>query len=131
MSNVLYTIEDKVCDELKELGKKPDWSQSDVELAYKLMDIYKDALTSEAMKEELYSNNSMDNRMRSMNNYRSYDDDYSYRRGRDSMGRYTSRDDGYSGHDTSMVEKLRTMMRDATSEKERSNYQSLIDHLER
>jgi hypothetical protein len=58
-------------------------------------------------------------------------DDYSYRRGRDSMGRYTSRD-GYSGHDKeSMIEGLREKMHMATNESDREAIRRAIDVLER
>ena len=73
-----------------------------------------------------------------------YSEDNSYRRGRDSMGRYTSRDGGsyreggsyrdggYSGHTKEqMVKKLEQMMRDTDDEKERENIIRAIEQLER
>lgn len=55
----------------------------------------------------------------------------SYRRGRDTMGRYTSRD-GYSGHDKeSMIEGLREKMHMATNESDREAIRRAIDILER
>ena len=62
----------------------------------------------------------------------SRDDGYSYRRGRDSMGRYTSRDDGYSRHgNDEMIANLRSMMNNARSEQERENYRKTIEDLSR
>ena len=52
---------------------------------------------------------------------------YSYRRGRDSMGRYTSRDNDREG----MIEHLREMMMNARTEDERENYRKTIDNLSR
>lgn len=61
-----------------------------------------------------------------------YSEDRSYRRGRDAMGRYTSRDAGYSGHTDRerMIGKLETMMDDATTERERKAIQRCIDQIE-
>ena len=57
---------------------------------------------------------------------------YSYRRGRDSMGRYTSRDDGYSRHSKAeMIEDLKEMMMNARTEEERESYRKTIDNLTR
>lgn len=62
----------------------------------------------------------------------SRDDGYSYRRGRDSMGRYTSRDDGYSRHgNDEMIANLRSMMNNARTEQERENYRKTIEDLSR
>lgn len=62
--------------------------------------------------------------------------DHSYRRGRDAMGRYTSRDDysehGYSGHNQmSMIEELEILYRASTNEAERENIRKVIDQLKR
>lgn len=65
-----------------------------------------------------------------------YSEDGSYRRGRDAMGRYTSRDGGsyddYSRHDNKeqMMAKLRQMMQSAGSEKEREAIRQCISKLE-
>lgn len=94
-----------------------------------------DTSTIEAMKEAGYSQASArmsydDPGMAYANRGNSYDD-YSYRRGRDAMGRYTSRD-GYSGHDKeSMIEGLREKMHMATNESDREAIRRAIDILER
>lgn len=57
---------------------------------------------------------------------------YSERRGRDRMGRYTSRD-GYSGHSEReyMIDRLEDMVDDARSERERRIIERCIDKLSR
>ena len=127
---VLYSIEDKIEDELKRICAKPDMSQSDLENIYKMVDIIKDVSTIEAMKDAGYSQAnvrmSYDDPSMSYGRY----DGYSERRGRDAMGRYTSRD-GYSTHDRSMIDMLRDKMHNATSEVERENYRRVIEQLEK
>jgi hypothetical protein len=54
----------------------------------------------------------------------------SYARGRDSMGRYTSRDSGYSGMNEAIME-LREAMNKATDETSRMKIKQLIDEMER
>lgn len=126
--NTLYNIQDMVEDELSKITKKPEMSATDLECTYKMVDILKDISTIEAMREAGYSqaNSYDDMEMR-------YARDNSYRRGRDSMGRYTSRDNyrGYSGHDADLIEKLRMQMNEAKSETERENIRRVIDQLNR
>lgn len=159
---VYYDIEDMLEDELKRLGKKEDISPSDLENMYKIVDILKDITTIEAMRkseEEGYSRDSSYNSYDSYDNYSNYSNnsygrrgrdgdgdgrysENSYRRGRDSMGRYTSRDRGsyrnggssndYSGHTKEqMVKKLEKMMRETDDEQERDNIIRAIEQLER
>ena len=133
---ILYSIEDKMMDELKRICNKPEMSQSDLENVYKMVDIIKDVSTVEAMRDAGYSQAnvrmSYDDPSMSYARYgnRSYDDGYSERRGRDTMGRYTSRD-GYSTHNESMIDMLKDKMHNATSEVERENYRRVIEQLER
>lgn len=54
-----------------------------------------------------------------------YDDGMSHRRGRDRMGRFTSRDGSEMAH------KLREMMEDAPDEATRSEIQRLVEKMER
>ena len=140
---VLYTAEDRTLDEIEQLCKKPEWSPSDIEMLYKMVDIVKDVEdtclkieTVKAMKDAGYSQAnvrmSYDDPSMSYGRYsnRSYDDGYSERRGRDAMGRYTSRD-GYSTHnESSMIDMLKDKMRNTTSEVERENYRRVIEQLE-
>lgn len=61
-----------------------------------------------------------------------YSEDGSYRRGRDSRGRYTSRDRGYSraAEKERMIDQLEDMMDEATTEKERKAIMRCIDKLD-
>ena len=74
---ILYDLKDLICEELDKINKKHDINPSELEMAYKAVDIIKDITTIEAMEE--------------YGDEYSYDDDMSYARNRDSMGRYSSR----------------------------------------
>lgn len=74
---ILYDLKDLVCEELDKINKKHDINPGELEIAYKAVDIIKDITTIEAMEE--------------YGDEYSYDDDMSYARNRDSMGRYSSR----------------------------------------
>ena len=127
---------DEMCeileDELKDITKKGDISPAELESVYKSVDIIKDIETIKAMKEQGgYSYNSYNSYDGSYEgSYGSYrggegmsnagrrgrdgdgDGRYSERRGRDAMGRYTSRDDGYSrDHETEALRKELNEMR--------------------
>ena len=68
--------------------------------------------------------------------YSSYEGDRSMARGRDSFGRYTSRNNGmsrnYSRHSTAshMVEQLEDMLMNTTDERKRMVIQNCIEELE-
>ena len=121
--NELYDLCENLKDEIKELNKKGDISPTELERAFKAVDIIKDIKTIEAMEGAGYSRDSSysyDNMSRDGYSQRMmypgyyYDEPgmsraragrdgdgdgrYSEARGRDAMGRYTSRDGGYSGH---------------------------------
>lgn len=87
-------LETTICKELDKLDKKyandlPEMTVQDAEKADLLYHALKSAETYYAMKEAYEDEDDM----RSGRSMRSF------RRGRDSMGRYVSRDmDGYSGH---------------------------------
>lgn len=51
----------------------------------------------------------------------------SYRRRRDSMGRYSR--DGYSGHDDEITMELQEIMRSAPDERMRQKIQSVLDRM--
>lgn len=59
----------------------------------------------------------------------SYNRGGSYRRGRDSMGRYTSRR-GYS-YDDGMIEELRSLMESAPDERTKSEFRQFIAKMEK
>lgn len=100
MSEELYDLCESLKKEIRQLNNKPDISPTELDRLYKAVDIIKDIKTIEAMEDAGYSNTYP----------YSYDDGtsyamrgrgghYSYARGRDSMGRYTSRDEGPMMHD--------------------------------
>ena len=123
----LYDLCDMLDDELREIVKKGDISPTELDRAYKAVDIIKDIKTVEAMEEGGYSNdgysgNSYSGSYDGMSDARRgrdgdgdgrYSEDGSYRRGRDAMGRYTSRD-GYSRHDDKeqMLQKINQMKKE-------------------
>lgn len=75
---ILYELKDLLCEELNKINKKHDiGNMAELEVAYKAVDIIKDISTIEAMED--------------YGDEYSYDDDMSYARNRDSMGRYSSR----------------------------------------
>lgn len=116
--DILYELKDLLCEELMEINKKHDFkNMAELEVAYKAVDIIKDITTIEAMEESSFGGES-------------YDDDMSYARNRDSMGRYSSRgrrsrrsydntdrmmvmNRGYSGDDSKeeMMRKIDEMQR--------------------
>lgn len=92
-------LEQAMCKELDKLDKKyqndvPEMSVQDVEKIDVLYHALKSAETYYAMKD---AEEWEDEDSRSGRSY-GRGGDRSYRRGRDSMGRYTSRDMDYSGH---------------------------------
>lgn len=132
--HIIYKIKDRMEDELKELCKKETWTPGEVELIGEMIDVVKDIETVEAMK-----NYEPEDWMRGYS--RGYDEDYSmtrasydryrepnsYARGRDMMGRYTSRDDGKQ----EMIDHLNKMMMNARTPEERESYRSTIEHMSR
>ena len=138
MSKIMTRLCDKMEDELDQICKKDQLTQNDVDLIYKMIDIVKDISIVEAMKREEEKGWERDY---SREYSRGWDEDYSnthpmyretgysYRRGRDSMGRYTSRDDGHE-HDE-MIANLKSMMNNARTEQERENYRKTIEDLSR
>lgn len=135
---ILYEIKEKMEEELKDLCKKDTLTNADIELIYKMIDVVKDISTVEAMKNAEEQGWSRDY---------SYDDDYSYARGRNAMGRYTSRDggsyarggsymgsydDGYSRHGKEeMINNLKSMMMQARTPEERESYRATIEQMSR
>ena len=102
---------------------------------YKVIDIIKDIDTIHAMEEygeEDEDNDCSGTYMRGGGrSYRGSYDGYSYRRGRDSMGRYTSRDYG-GGREHSrdrMMERMQSAMDEAGSERERQEIMHAMDRM--
>ena len=96
-------IDDALCREMDKLDKKyandTEMTRQDLEMIRLLYSAMLKAQTIEAMDEDRgWEDEDMEGSGRRGNDGRMYSG-RSYRRGRDSMGRYTSRDmDGYSGH---------------------------------
>lgn len=132
--HIIYEIKDRMEDELKRLNKKDTWTCDDVAVIGEMIDYIKDVETIDAMK-----NYESEDWMRGYS--RGYDEDYSmtrasydrynvpnsYARGRDTMGRYTSRDDGKQ----EMIDHLNKMMMNARTPEERESYRSTIEHMSR
>lgn len=125
---VLYDIKDILEDELLKICKKDDISSTDLENTYKMVDIIKDISTIEAMHDAGYSQNYSEDwpMIRGARH-----DDYSYRRGRDAMGRYTSRDHDHHDKKESMIDELRVLMDEAKSDTERENIRRVVNQLDR
>lgn len=156
---VLYDIQDMLEDELKKISKKEEITSTDLDNIYKMVDIVKDVTTVDAMhKAEQdgysrdyardYSRGYSDDYANAYGSYNSYarrgrdgdgdgrySEESSYRRGRDAMGRYTSRDssyDGYSRHSKDeMIAHLKEMMRNARTDEEREAYRKTIEQMDR
>lgn len=150
---VLYDIQDMLEDELKKISKKEDLTTTDLDNIYKMVDIVKDVTTVDAMHKaeqegysrdyardysrgysEDYSNayGSYARRGRDGDGDGRYSEEGSYRRGRDAMGRYTSREGGYSGHSKEdMIEQMKEAMHNARNEEERESYRRAIEQMKR
>lgn len=122
----MHKLIDYICDELKELERKAEkngtLTMSEVQYMDTLAHAKKNLLTGEAMMEagEYESGRYMP--------YSHGINGGSYRRGRDSMGRYTSRR-GYS-YDDGMIEELRSLMENAPDERTKSEFRQFISKIE-
>ena len=125
----MHKLIDYICDELKELERKAEkngsLSMSEVQYMDTLAHAKKNLLTGEAMMEA----EDGESGRYSMPHYGSYNYGGSYRRGRDSMGRYTSRR-GYS-YDDGMIEELRFLMESAPDERTKSEFRQFIAKMEK
>lgn len=129
MERVYENIEDMLCKELEEIGRKGELTSNNLDVMYKSLDIIKDIYAVDGMKQSGYSNeyaNDYSERyMRPMYAYdgHSYDD-----RGRgkyaerDSMGRYSS--EGYSRDSEA---ELQAMMNRAKDDREREVLRKALD----
>ena len=70
----LYELKDLLCDEIEDIVEKNDITPTELERAYKAVDIIKDIETIDAMKNSEFSGYS-------------YDEGYAYARGHDSYCR--------------------------------------------
>lgn len=124
----MHELKEKLCEELEEIARKPEMSAGDLEAAHKLTDTIKNIDKIEMLEEDDgYSRaGNWEADMRG-----TYARGSSYRgRKRDSMGRY-SRDGRYSRHASpDMMDKLQTMMDNASTERERDAIRRLINEME-
>lgn len=122
----LYNLKEMLCKELSDYGKDGGLTLSSLNtidtLAHAAKNVSK---LIESYDKEDYSRRGGSYRDGGYSNggyY--YDDGNSYRRGRDRMGRFTSRDG------SEMARKLREMMQDAPDENARREIQRLADKME-
>lgn len=117
----LYELKEKLCDELKQYGKK-DMSAGSLDVVDKLTHTIKN----------------LDKIIENYDGYSggyTYDDGMSMARGRrrDSMGRYSS-DRGYSRRysmdNREMMQELKELMNDAPDERTRQEFQRFISKME-
>lgn len=125
-------------DELKQISRKEQLTKDDICLVGEMIDVVKDIETIEAMKDAASQGWSRDYARDYSNGYtEEYSNAYGNmtRRGRDSMGRYTSRgnsyDESYSRHTKDeMIENLKNMMMNARTSEERESYRSTIEQMQ-
>lgn len=122
-------------NELANVNKKLDKSDGvlsgdDISYIDKLTHSIKSIKTTIAMMEaeDGESGRYMPYGMYGNNSYNGGYNGNSYRRGRDSMGRYTSRR-GYS-YDDGMIEELRSLMENAPDERTKSEFRQFIAKIE-
>lgn len=115
---ILYELKDLLCEELEHINKKHDiGNMAELEVAYKAVDIIKDITTIEAMEESDFGGDS-------------YDDDMSYARNRDSMGRYSSRR-GRSRRSYDNADRMMVMNRGYSGDESKEEMMRKIDELQR
>ena len=124
----MHELKEKLCEELKEIARKGELGAGDLEIVHKLTDTIKNLDKIEMLEEHGdYSRaGDWEADMRG-----TYGRGSSYRgRKRDSMGRY-SRDGRYSRHASpDMMDKLQTMMDNASTERERDAIRRLMNEME-
>ena len=124
----MHKLKKNLKEELRQYEEKANLSSSDLPIVQMITDIIKNICKIDALEDEYEEGHSRDGRWMARG---SYDDDSSYRRRRDRMGRY-SRDGGYSeegggysrrgsyeGGKEQMVECIEEMMEDAKSPREK------------
>lgn len=124
----MHKLKKYLKEELRQYEEKGNLSSSDLQAVHTITDTIKNLCKIDILEEEYEEGHSRDGRWMARG---SYDDDSSYRRRRDRMGRY-SRDGGYSeegggysrrgsyeGGKEQMVECIEEMMEDAKSPREK------------
>lgn len=128
----IYELKERLCDELKEYGKKGDLDVGTLDVVDKLSRTVKNlGKIIDKMEEAEYSYDGGTMHTDGMYSGRySRGRNYSGARRRDSRGRY-SRRGGYSMDNKEMIEELRDLMNDAPDDRTRQEFQSFIDKMER
>ena len=103
----LYNLRDMLIDALEEYGKRDALTQNSLEMIDALAHASKNIIKIIEMCE------------------RESKEEYSFRRGRDRMGRFTSKDGA------EMTHRLREMMEDAPNESVKWEIRNLVDKIER
>ena len=126
----MHELKDKLCDELEEIARKGELGAGDLEIIHKLTDTIKNIDKIEMMKEDGGYSRVGDWEIEG----RAYNRGNSYRRKRDSMGRYSrdgySRDDRYSRDGDRMMEEMESLLDRAGSEKERQAIRRCMQQME-
>ena len=126
----MHELKDKLCDELEEIARKGELGAGDLEIIHKLTDTIKNIDKIEMMKEDGGYSRVGDWEIEG----RAYNRGNSYRRKRDSMGRYSrdgySRDDRYSRDGDRMMEEMESLLDRAGSEKERRAIRRCMQQME-
>ena len=137
----MYELKDKLCKELDEIARKPEMGAGDLEIIHKLTDTIKNIDKIGMLEEDGGYSQAGDWEMEGRG---SYNRGSSYRRKRDSMGRY-SRDgmgyrDGrmmpnrmYSRAEAKdhMMDELEEAMAVATTDREKDIIKRAMDQLEK
>jgi hypothetical protein len=129
----IYNLEERLCQELEDIGHKPTWDAGDLEIVDML---------AHAMKniEKIIEKKEMDEySSRNGGGYSSRYDDYMYRNngmsygtnGYSRNGRYnrSGRYSRYSMADPGIADDLRNIMRDVHDENARRDLQKIIDNM--
>lgn len=133
MERVYENIEDMLCKELEEIGRKGEVTSNNLDVMYKSLDIIKDIHTVDAMKKGGYSNtysgDYSERYMHPMYSTSNMENSYDNRgRGRyaerDSMGRYSS--DGYS---RSSADEIRNLMSRTQNEQDKEILRKALESM--
>lgn len=143
LEDLSYVLEDMI----EPIAKKQDISPTELDNVYKAVKTMNYIETIKAMKDygnsnrgsynsyNSYEGNSREGGNSNRGSYNSYEgnsNESSYRRGRDAMGRFTSRDN-YSRHaeKEQMISELERMMQNASSENERQTIMECIRKIDK
>ena len=128
----MYELKDKLCKELDEIARKGELGAGDLEIVHKLTDTIKNLDKITLLEEDGGYSQAGD-----WDDGRgSYGRGSSYRRKRDSMGRYSREGrggrGGYSRHDAkeAMMEQMEMLMDQAGSEREREAIRRCMNQLD-